>query len=40
MFLGTVRYVSHQSQKPMEIVWDLDYAMPPGFWNEVKVAAG
>lgn len=40
LFLGPVHYVSHESEKPMEILWDLEHRMPPGFWNEVKVAAG
>lgn len=40
LFLGPVRYFSHESEKPMRIVWDLERAMPATFFNEVKVAAG
>ena len=40
LFLGPVHYVSHESEKPMRIVWDLERAMPAAFFNEVKVAAG
>lgn len=40
LFLGPVRYVSHEKEKPMRIVWDLERPMPAAFFNEVKVAAG
>lgn len=30
-FLGPVRNVSHESEKPMRIVWDLEREMPPDF---------
>jgi superfamily II DNA or RNA helicase len=40
LFLGAVRYVSHESEKPMRITWDLEFPMPAGFFNDVKVAAG
>jgi hypothetical protein len=40
LFLGPVRYVSHQAEKPMQIVWALDHPMPPDFYRDVKVAAG
>ncbi|MBI2376570.1 MAG: DUF3427 domain-containing protein [Deltaproteobacteria bacterium] len=40
LFLGPVRYVSHEGEKPMRIVWDLERPMPSSFFNEVKVAAG
>ncbi|MBK7862493.1 MAG: DUF3427 domain-containing protein [Archangiaceae bacterium] len=40
LFLGPVRYVSHESEKPMRIVWELERAMPASFFNEVKIAAG
>ncbi len=40
LFLGPVRYVSHEKEKPMRITWDLERPMPAGFFNDVKVAAG
>ena len=40
LFLGPVRYVSHEKEKPMRIVWDLERPMPATFFNDVKVAAG
>ena len=40
LFLGRVRYVSHESEKPMRITWKLDVEMPLDFFSEVKIAAG
>lgn len=40
LFLGRVRYESHQSEKPMRIVWKLDVEMPMDFFSDVKIAAG
>jgi superfamily II DNA or RNA helicase len=40
LFLGSVRYVSHESEKPMRIVWELEHAAPPDFFSAVKIAAG
>lgn len=40
LFLGRVRYQSHQSEKPMRIVWKLDVDMPMEFFSDVKIAAG
>lgn len=40
LFLGPARYVSHESEKPMQIIWELERAMPPAFFAEAKVAAG
>ncbi|MBE2248047.1 MAG: DUF3427 domain-containing protein [Myxococcus sp.] len=40
LFLGPVRYVSHEREKPMQIIWELERAMPPAFFAEAKVAAG
>ncbi len=40
LFLGPVRYVSHESEKPMQIIWELEREMPPAFFAEAKVAAG
>ena len=38
--LGPVRYVSHEREKPMRILWALDHAMPADFFADVKIAAG
>jgi hypothetical protein len=35
-----VRYVSHEGERPMRIIWELERAMPSGFFADVKVAAG
>ncbi|MEM9491456.1 MAG: DUF3427 domain-containing protein, partial [Myxococcota bacterium] len=40
LFLGPVRYVEHESEKPMRIIWALERPMPPDFFQQVKVAAG
>ncbi len=40
LFLGPVRYVSHESEKPMRIIWALERAVPPEFFSAVKIAAG
>jgi len=40
MFLGRVRYVSHESEKPMRITWRLDQEMPLDFFADIKIAAG
>ena len=40
LFLGPVRYMSHESEKPMQITWELERAMPASFFSEVKIAAG
>jgi hypothetical protein len=39
-FLGPARYVSHESEKPMRILWELERPVPPGLFSEVKIAAG
>jgi hypothetical protein len=39
-FLGPARYVSHESEKPMRIIWELLRPVPPGLFSEVKIAAG
>ena len=38
--LGPARHVSHQSDRPMQIVWELDRAMPAEIYQHAKVAAG
>lgn len=40
LFLGPVRYVEHEGEKPMRIIWELERPMPPDFFRQVKVAAG
>ncbi len=40
LFLGRVRYVWHESEKPLRITWKLDVEMPLDFFSEVKIAAG
>ena len=40
LFLGRVRYESHESEKPMRIIWRLDRDMPLEFFADVKIAAG
>lgn len=39
-FLGPVRYVSHSGERPMRVVWRLEYEMPARFFQETKIAAG
>ncbi|WP_426753487.1 DUF3427 domain-containing protein [Myxococcus sp. Y35] len=38
--LGPVRYVSHESERPMRILWELERPMPADFFQATKVAAG
>src|SRR5207302_7696636 len=33
LFLGPAWYVSHQSERPMQILWKLEYPMPLDFFN-------
>ena len=40
LFLGRVRYVSHESEKPMRITWKLDADMPLDFYSDIKIGAG
>ena len=40
LFLGPVRCVSATGERPIQIVWELEHAMPPGWYAEVKIAAG
>jgi superfamily II DNA or RNA helicase len=40
LFLGPVTYVTHESEKPMRITWELETPMPASFFNETKIAAG
>ncbi len=38
--LGFASYVKHESSRPMRVTWQLERAMPAGFFQETKVAAG
>lgn len=38
-FLGPVHYVSHESEKPMRILWALEREMPPELFSEIKIAS-
>jgi superfamily II DNA or RNA helicase/HKD family nuclease len=40
LFLGPVKYVSHQGERPIAITWQLDNAMPIAFFNAASVVAG
>jgi hypothetical protein len=35
-----VRYVGHESERPMRITWRLDREMPADFFSDIKIAAG
>jgi hypothetical protein len=38
--LGPARHVSHQNDRPMQIVWELERPMPTEIYSLSKVAAG
>jgi hypothetical protein len=38
--LGPARHVRHQSDRPMQIVWELERPMPVEIYSHAKVAAG
>jgi superfamily II DNA or RNA helicase len=38
--LGYARHVSHQSDRPMRIIWELERPMPAEIYQHAKVAAG
>ena len=40
LFLGPVRYVSHEGERPMSITWQLDHPVPGDWFQQVKIAAG
>jgi hypothetical protein len=40
MFLGPVKYVTHERERPMRITWKLEYPMPGDWFQHVKIAAG
>ncbi|MCO5170377.1 MAG: DUF3427 domain-containing protein [Planctomycetes bacterium] len=38
--LGPCHPAAHRGARPMQIEWELEHAMPPALFQEVKVAAG
>ncbi|TNE90580.1 MAG: DUF3427 domain-containing protein [Deltaproteobacteria bacterium] len=40
LFLGPVRCVSATGERPIQIVWELERAMPAAWYSAVKIAAG
>lgn len=38
--LGRARYRSHEAERPMKILWELDHAMPGWLYQAGKVVAG
>ena len=38
--LGRARYRSHESERPMKVLWELERPMPGGLYQAGKVAAG
>jgi len=40
VFLGPARYVKHEGERPMAIVWRLDHEMPTQLFMDAKAAAG
>ena len=38
--LGPASYISHKSEKPMQIMWKLDRPMPSEIFQRAKMAAG
>lgn len=39
-FLGELFYATHRGARPMQIEWELERAMPAGFFEAAKIAAG
>jgi len=37
---GTMRYVSHESERPLRVIWRLDHDLPADLFHAAKVAAG
>jgi hypothetical protein len=38
--LGRARHVSHQSDRPMQVIWELERPMPVEIYQQAKIAAG
>ncbi len=39
-FLGPARYVRHQGERPMQIVWELEHELPGDLFADFAAAAG
>jgi hypothetical protein len=39
-FLGAADFVSHERERPIQIIWKLRRPMPSDFFREAKIAAG
>jgi superfamily II DNA or RNA helicase len=40
LYAGPARYVSHQGDRPLRILWQLEYELPADVFHSAKVAAG
>lgn len=40
LFLGPVRYLSHEGERPMRILWELEHPTPGDWFQQMKIAAG
>jgi hypothetical protein len=40
VFLGPAYFATHRGGRPMQIEWQLEFPIPAGFFQEIKVAAG
>ena len=40
LYAGTIRYVSHESERPLRIIWRLDHDLPADLFHAARVAAG
>jgi hypothetical protein len=38
LFLGQATYVRHERERPIAIVWRLEYEMPPDFFQAARAA--
>ncbi|TDD01321.1 DUF3427 domain-containing protein [Nonomuraea deserti] len=39
-YAGPMRYVSHEGERPIRFVWQLDHALPPEVFHYAKATAG
>ena len=40
LFLGPAHYVRHQSERPMQVVWELEHPIPTTFYHHAAMVAG
>jgi superfamily II DNA or RNA helicase len=40
LYAGPATYVSHTGERPMRIMWTLEYALPADIFHDARVAAG